>query len=75
MMRKGSVSPRSPKAIDKQTGKATLLRPVTVEFIENLRGCCKGEDSLVDAREHEHREESFADVRWRVLVLDQTDGG
>jgi hypothetical protein len=31
------------------------LRPVDDEFIRSLVGCCKGEDSLVEAREHEHR--------------------
>src|SRR6202162_1867694 len=29
--------------------------PVSDEFISSLRGCCKGEDSLVAAREREHR--------------------
>jgi hypothetical protein len=32
-----------------------LLEPVTDEFIRSLRGCLKGEDSLVEAREREHR--------------------
>lgn len=31
------------------------LQPVTDEFIRSLRGCCKGADSLVEAREREHR--------------------
>ncbi len=31
------------------------VQPVTDEFIRSLRGCCKGEDSLVEAREREHR--------------------
>ena len=30
-------------------------QPITDEFIHSLRGCCKGEDSLVEAREREHR--------------------
>ncbi len=30
-------------------------QPVTDEFIRSLRGCCKGETSLVEAREREHR--------------------
>ena len=30
-------------------------QPVTDEFIRRLRGCCKGETSLVEAREREHR--------------------
>jgi hypothetical protein len=30
-------------------------QPVTDEFIRSLRGCAKGETSLVQAREREHR--------------------
>ncbi len=30
-------------------------QPVTEEFIRSLVGCCKGEDSLVEARERDHR--------------------
>jgi hypothetical protein len=30
-------------------------QPVNAEFIRSLRGCCKGETSLVEAREREHR--------------------
>ena len=32
-----------------------VLQPVTEEFIRSLVGCCKGETSLVEAREREHR--------------------
>lgn len=32
-----------------------VLKPVTDEFIHSLRGCSKGESSLVEAREREHR--------------------
>jgi AbrB family looped-hinge helix DNA binding protein len=32
-----------------------ILQPITDEFIRSLVGCCKGEDSLVEAREREHR--------------------
>ena len=32
-----------------------VLQPITEEFITSLRGCCKGEDSLIEAREREHR--------------------
>ena len=32
-----------------------IIQPVTDEFIRSLRGCLKGEDSLVEAREREHR--------------------
>jgi hypothetical protein len=31
------------------------LQPVNDAFIRSLVGCCKGEDSLVEAREREHR--------------------
>jgi AbrB family looped-hinge helix DNA binding protein len=34
-----------------------VLQPITEAFIESLAGCCKGEDSLVEAREREHRVE------------------
>jgi hypothetical protein len=32
-----------------------VLPPVTSDFIRSLRGCLKGEDSLVEAWEREHR--------------------
>ena len=32
-----------------------VLQPITEAFIESLVGCCKGESSLVAAREREHR--------------------
>ena len=32
-----------------------ILQPITDEFIRGLVGCCKGGDSLVEAREREHR--------------------
>ena len=32
-----------------------VLQPITNEFISSLVGCCKGNDSLVEAREREHR--------------------
>jgi len=38
------------------------------ELIASLQGCCKGKDSLVAAREREHREEDryvFAKLRRR----------
>jgi AbrB family looped-hinge helix DNA binding protein len=31
-----------------------LLQPITEEFLDSLVGCCKGSDSLVEAREREH---------------------
>jgi AbrB family looped-hinge helix DNA binding protein len=34
-----------------------VLQPITEEFINSLVGCCKGETSLVEAREREHRME------------------
>jgi len=32
-----------------------VLQPITEEYIDSLVGCCKGDDSLVAAREREHR--------------------
>lgn len=32
-----------------------ILQPVTDEFIRSLRGCCKGEGSMLEDREREHR--------------------
>ena len=32
-----------------------VIQPLTEGFISSLRGCCKGKDSLVAAREREHR--------------------
>jgi AbrB family looped-hinge helix DNA binding protein len=34
-----------------------ILQPITEEFINSLMGCCKGEPSLVEFREREHRKE------------------
>jgi hypothetical protein len=34
-----------------------VSQPVTDEFIRSFRGCMKGKDSLVSAREREHRVE------------------
>jgi hypothetical protein len=33
------------------------VQPVTAEFIHSLRGCCKGEDSLVEALMRERQNE------------------
>ena len=38
-------------------GEDGNLPPVDDNFIHSLRGCCKGEDSLVDALKREHRME------------------
>jgi AbrB family looped-hinge helix DNA binding protein len=38
-----------------QEGNHLVLQPITDEFIRSLRGCLKGTDSLVEAREREHR--------------------
>ena len=35
--------------------KDFVLQPVTDEFIHSLRGCCKGEGSMIEDREREHR--------------------
>jgi bifunctional DNA-binding transcriptional regulator/antitoxin component of YhaV-PrlF toxin-antitoxin module len=32
-----------------------VLQPVTNEFIRSLRGCCKGEGSMIEDREREHK--------------------
>ncbi|HMD18057.1 MAG TPA: AbrB/MazE/SpoVT family DNA-binding domain-containing protein [Terriglobales bacterium] len=32
-----------------------ILQPITAGYIDSLVGCCKGKDSLVEAREREHR--------------------
>jgi len=32
-------------------------QPITEDYISGLRGCCKGEDSLVEALQREHRNE------------------
>jgi AbrB family looped-hinge helix DNA binding protein len=34
-----------------------VLQPITKEFIRSLVGCCKGEDSLVEALQRERRSE------------------
>lgn len=34
-----------------------VMEPITEDYIRSLRGCCKGEDSLVDALTHERRNE------------------
>jgi AbrB family looped-hinge helix DNA binding protein len=34
-----------------------VLQPITASYIDSLLGCCQGEDSLVEAREHDHRVE------------------
>jgi hypothetical protein len=40
-----------------------VLPPVTSDFIRSLRGCLKGEDSLVEAWELEHRVEKDRTAR------------
>jgi hypothetical protein len=44
------------------------LQPVSDEFIRSLRGCCKGEDSLVEAREREHRIEKQRMLEFRSCL-------
>jgi bifunctional DNA-binding transcriptional regulator/antitoxin component of YhaV-PrlF toxin-antitoxin module len=36
-------------------GNRLVVQPVTDEFIHSLRGCCKGEGSMIEDREREHR--------------------
>jgi|SRR5450631_1912729 hypothetical protein len=43
------------KSIPSEDSSDQILQPITDEFIHSLRGCCKGETSLVEAREREHR--------------------
>lgn len=38
-------------------GDRIILQPITEKFIHSLVGCCKGESSLVEARDREHRME------------------
>ena len=50
------IKPGTRVAIEQQ-GDRLVLQPITEEFIANLVGYCKGESSMVDAREREHRME------------------
>jgi virulence-associated protein VagC len=43
--------------------KHLILQPITEEFIHRLVGCLKGEDSLVETREREHRIEEDRTTR------------
>ncbi|HZR56405.1 MAG TPA: AbrB/MazE/SpoVT family DNA-binding domain-containing protein [Terriglobales bacterium] len=40
-----------------------VLQPITKEFISSLAGCCKGEDSLVETRERDHRIEKIRTLK------------
>lgn len=40
-----------------QNGNHLILQPITEEFIHSLMGCCKGEKSLTEIREREHRDD------------------
>jgi len=62
MRRQRFTPPEKPKTKDKQTGRASLP-PVTDEFIASLRGCCKGDESSVDALHRERQEKSFVERR------------
>jgi AbrB family looped-hinge helix DNA binding protein len=42
-----------------------ILQPVTEAFIDSVMGSCKGEDSLVEALEREHRMENDKTLRPR----------
>jgi AbrB family looped-hinge helix DNA binding protein len=44
-------------------GGRLVLQPVTDDFIDSVMGSCKGEDSLVEALEREHRMENDKDLR------------
>jgi hypothetical protein len=36
-----------------------VVLPITEDFIRSLRGSCKAGDSLVEAREREHRDDRY----------------
>jgi bifunctional DNA-binding transcriptional regulator/antitoxin component of YhaV-PrlF toxin-antitoxin module len=40
-----------------------ILQPINDRFISSLRGCCKGQDSLVEARERDHKRDERAKSR------------
>lgn len=40
-----------------QRGSRLQPQPVTEDYISSLRGCCKGEDSLLEALQRERRNE------------------
>lgn len=48
------ITPGTRLAIQRENSHL-VLQPITKEFIHGLVGCCKGPDSLVEAREREHR--------------------
>ena len=51
------------KPVHREPHHDRVVEPVSDEFIRSLRGCLKGEDSLVEAREREHRIEKDRSVR------------
>jgi AbrB family looped-hinge helix DNA binding protein len=56
------IKPGTRLAIQRE-GNHLVLQPITDEFIRSLRGCLKGPDSLVEAREREHRIEKDRTAR------------
>jgi hypothetical protein len=59
-------SARTPEEkLDRETRALELRR--TRQLIKSLRGCCKGEDSLIDALHRERQEKSFAERTWETL--------
>jgi len=48
------IEPGTRLAMQREEGHL-IIQPITEAFIRSLRGCCKGKDSLVAAREQEHR--------------------
>ena len=50
------IRPGTRVAIEQQEDRL-VLQPITEEFIASLVGYCKGESSMVEAREREHRME------------------
>ena len=48
------IEPGTRLAIQSHNGHL-LLQPITKDYIQSHVGCCKGEDSLLEVREREHR--------------------
>ena len=40
-------------------GDRMIIEPISEDLISRLRGCCKGGESMVEAREREHRDDKY----------------
>lgn len=58
LQRELALSEGSCLSIYRDNNRIVLL-PITEEFVRKLRGSCKGDDSMVEAREREHRDERY----------------